>query len=103
MDDDEPLSFQDFKLNLETAANLLASNLETRAAALRQNPSVDSVFSEIRSQISAAAVANRMGAVIELTDLLSELQASLGEENEISQDDGTEAMSSLSSWDDPDE
>ncbi len=103
MDDDEPLCLEDFKLTLDLAANVLASNLETRAAALRQNVTWDNVLTEIRSQISAASVANRMSAIIELTDLLSELQANQTEEIQEPQADEHPVQSSLSRWDDPDE
>lgn len=81
LDDEEPFRLQDFRLSLEVAADRLASNLETRASFLRQNPTWDVVSVELRSQMCAASVANRIDSMIELNDFLIELLQTTAEDD----------------------
>ena len=81
LDDDEPFRLEDFRLSLQVAADRLASNLETRALYLRQNPTWDVISAELRSQMCAASVSNRIDSMIELNDFLVELLQTTAEDD----------------------
>lgn len=81
LDDEEPFCLEDFRLSLEVAADRLASNLEARASFLRQNATWDVLSVELRSQMCAASVANRIDSMIELNDFLVELLQTTAEDD----------------------
>lgn len=73
--DDDHLPSTELNSILDEAASSLARSLEARAFKVRENPTLDNLLLEVRSQIATATVTNHFEALGELTYLLMELQA----------------------------